>query len=69
VKGIWPPGADGSDINSTDRHTDDSVLATADDFGLVKIFNAPCVKVRDRVIVRAIMVRVWDRLEPLVTYI
>lgn len=44
VVGIWPPGADGSDINSADRSVNGKFIATADDFGQVKIFNAPCVK-------------------------
>ena len=44
VVGIWPPGADGSDINATDRHVSGKFLATSDDFGQVKIFNTPCVK-------------------------
>ena len=35
----------GSDINSTDRSTTGLYLATADDFGQVKIFNFPCPKV------------------------
>ncbi len=43
VQGIWPPGADMSDINSVDRHVGCKLLATADDFGLVKLFRYPCV--------------------------
>ena len=35
----------GSDINNTDRSTTGQYLATADDFGQVKIFNFPCPKV------------------------
>lgn len=42
VKGIYPPCADGSDINACDRSPDGTVLATADDFGLVKLFKYPC---------------------------
>ncbi len=42
VQGIWPPCSDGSDINSVDRSVDCSVLATADDFGKVKLFKYPC---------------------------
>jgi len=42
VQGIYPPAADGSDINACDRHPDGSVLVTADDFGFVKLFNYPC---------------------------
>ena len=46
VLGIWPPGADGSDINSAHRNGKKKFLATGDDFGQVKIFNYPCAKVR-----------------------
>ena len=55
VQGIWPPGGDGTDINAvaflpkTDQ-TDpkrtniySGILATADDFGKVKLFNSPCL--------------------------
>jgi microtubule-associated protein-like 6 len=42
VQGIWPAGADGSDINAVDRSRSKSLVATADDFGDVKIFNYPC---------------------------
>lgn len=47
VLGIWPPGADGSDVNSTHRNGNRKYLATGDDFGKVKIFNYPCAKVSD----------------------
>jgi WD40 repeat protein len=43
--GIWPPESDQSDINTTDRHVGEKFLATGDDLGQVKVFNAPCVKV------------------------
>lgn len=41
VQGIWPPGADGTDINSVDRSPLGTIVATADDFGLVKLFRYP----------------------------
>lgn len=41
VQGIWPPCADGSDINSVDRSPEGLVTATADDFGFVKLFKFP----------------------------
>jgi microtubule-associated protein-like 6 len=41
VQGIWPPFANGTDINSVDRSPDGIVLATADDFGKVKLFKYP----------------------------
>ena len=43
VKGIWPPGSDFTDVNSVCRSHSQSILATADDFGLVKLFKYPCV--------------------------
>ena len=53
VQGIWPPGSDGTDINAVDllpkydvrngrNNIYSGVLATADDFGKVKLFNSPC---------------------------
>lgn len=44
VQGIWPPGADTTDINSVDRSADGKLLATADDFGNVKLFRFPCAQ-------------------------
>ena len=44
VQGIWPPSADGTDINAVDRSHDHRLLATADDFGKVKLFRYPCVE-------------------------
>uniref|UniRef100_A0A7N6AAZ0 HELP domain-containing protein n=1 Tax=Anabas testudineus TaxID=64144 RepID=A0A7N6AAZ0_ANATE len=40
--GIWPDGADGTDINATCRSHDGSLLASADDFGKVHLFSFPC---------------------------
>ena len=40
-QGIWPPATDITDVNSTDLTTDKMILATADDFGLVKLFDFP----------------------------
>jgi len=42
VQGIWPPCADGSDINAIDRSPDGTVVATGDDFRSVKLFRYPC---------------------------
>lgn len=44
VQGIWPPCSDGSDINSIDRNNNGDVIATADDFGKVKLFKFPSAK-------------------------
>lgn len=42
VQGIWP-GVDLSDINTVDRSKNKVVIATGDDFGMVKLFKYPCV--------------------------
>lgn len=44
VQGIWAPGSDTTDINSVDRSPDHKLLATADDFGHVKVFRFPCAQ-------------------------
>eukprot|EP01041_Mallomonas_annulata_P001002 gene1002-1969_t len=44
VQGIWPEGADGTDINAVDRSHSGHLLVTADDFGKVKLFRYPCVE-------------------------
>ena len=43
VMGIWPDYSDGSDINACHRNHSGEFVVTADDFGLVKLFNHPCV--------------------------
>jgi len=43
VMGIWPPESDGTDVNSVDRSKSCKYLATADDDGMVKLFNYPVV--------------------------
>ncbi|KAE8584883.1 hypothetical protein XENTR_v10021146 [Xenopus tropicalis] len=43
VLGIWPDGADGTDINAVTRSHDRKQLATGDDFGGVRLYNYPCV--------------------------
>ena len=43
VMGMWPEGADGTDINSVDRSPDGHYLVTSGDDGLVRLFNYPCV--------------------------
>lgn len=39
--GIWPENADGTDVNTSDRSKDKSIIATGDDWGRVKIYNYP----------------------------
>lgn len=43
VLGVWPDGADGTDINSVTKSHDRKLLATGDDFGGVRLFSYPCV--------------------------
>jgi len=46
--GIWPEGADGTDINVVNRNLDKSLMATGDDFGKVKLFTYPASKPKVR---------------------
>eukprot|EP01006_Ploeotia_vitrea_P014079 TRINITY_DN37392_c0_g1_i1.p1 TRINITY_DN37392_c0_g1~~TRINITY_DN37392_c0_g1_i1.p1 ORF type:complete len:741 (+),score=138.60 TRINITY_DN37392_c0_g1_i1:114-2336(+) len=43
VQGIWPKFSDGSDINMVNKSNSGRYLATAEDSGLVKLFNYPCI--------------------------
>eukprot|EP00322_Chrysochromulina_rotalis_P000674 CAMPEP_0115835948 /NCGR_PEP_ID=MMETSP0287-20121206/4458_1 /TAXON_ID=412157 /ORGANISM="Chrysochromulina rotalis, Strain UIO044" /LENGTH=898 /DNA_ID=CAMNT_0003289423 /DNA_START=1 /DNA_END=2697 /DNA_ORIENTATION=- len=45
VRGVWPEGADGTDINGMARSNtgDREMLVTSDDFGRVKLFRYPCI--------------------------
>jgi len=42
VNGIYPPCTTKDDINGVNRSPDGTVVATGDDFGLVKLFRYPC---------------------------
>ncbi len=44
VQGIYPPGCDGTHINGVDFSTDDTIVATGDDYGLVNIFRNPVME-------------------------
>ncbi|XP_027003729.1 echinoderm microtubule-associated protein-like 2 isoform X2 [Tachysurus fulvidraco] len=46
VFGIWPDGADGTDINAVCRSNNRGVLASGDDFGKVRLFPYPCSQPR-----------------------
>lgn len=42
--GIWPEGADGTDINVVARNQEKTLMATGDDFGKVKLYAYPASK-------------------------
>ena len=44
VNGIWPKYSQVNDVNTTDALFERQVIATGDDFGLVKLFRFPSVK-------------------------
>ncbi|XP_078356309.1 echinoderm microtubule-associated protein-like 2 isoform X2 [Oculina patagonica] len=52
VIGIWPDGADGTDVNSVDRSNEKQLIATGDDFGNVNLYRYPCVsdKAKPRIV-------------------
>ncbi|XP_033734062.1 echinoderm microtubule-associated protein-like 6 [Pecten maximus] len=41
TEGVWPPKSDVTDVNAVCVSSDKSVIATADDFGFVKLFQYP----------------------------
>ena len=45
VRGLWPEGADGTDINACARSNTGGreLIVTSDDFGKVKLFRYPCI--------------------------
>ena len=45
MRGIWPEDADGTDVNACARSNqgERQLIATADDFGKVKLFRYPCI--------------------------
>jgi len=42
VTGVWPEGSDGTDINALVRSHNRKVIALADDFCKVHLFQYPC---------------------------
>lgn len=44
TQGIYPRGTDGTHVNSVVGSCDKMFLATGDDYGLVNVFNDPCVR-------------------------
>lgn len=48
VEGIYPSGEDGSHINGVDVSQDMSLIATADDFGLLNVYRYPCASLKHK---------------------
>lgn len=46
IKGVWPEGSDGTDINALVRSHNRKVIAVADDFCKVHLFQYPCSKAK-----------------------
>ncbi|XP_063084328.1 echinoderm microtubule-associated protein-like 3 isoform X2 [Cavia porcellus] len=46
VYGVWPDGSDGTDINSLCRSHHERVVAVADDFCKVHLFQYPCARAK-----------------------
>ena len=42
VDGIYPPGTDGTHVNSCTNTRDKMLIATGDDYGLVNVYRNPC---------------------------
>ena len=42
INGIWPAYAEKTDIDAVSTSHSDQLLATGDDFGMVKLFKYPC---------------------------
>ena len=53
--GIWPEGADGTDINTVGRNNAGSLVATGDDFGKVNLFRFPVPQAKVRTAWRALI--------------
>lgn len=44
VAGVFPQGADGTDVNATDATRDRTLIAAGDDFGSVCVYKCPILK-------------------------
>jgi hypothetical protein len=44
VQGVFPPGADGTDVNHVDVNADRTLVAVGDDFGTLCVYRYPCMK-------------------------
>ena len=55
MTGIWPEGADGTDINACCRSNNHEYLVTGDDFGQVNFFNYPSTKPKVLNVIRTLL--------------
>jgi len=39
--GIWPENADGTDVNTASKSSDNKLIVTGDDWGKVKLYSYP----------------------------
>jgi len=44
VMGVFPPGADGTDINNVCVNFNNTMVAAADDFATMAVYRYPCMK-------------------------
>ncbi len=44
VNGVFPQGADGTDVNAVDVIKDRKIVVVGDDFGTVCLYKFPCTK-------------------------
>ena len=44
TNGVYPSGADGTDVNYVDVNTNRTLIAAADDFATICIYRYPCMK-------------------------
>jgi microtubule-associated protein-like 1/2 len=47
VQGIYPVGCDGTHINGVDFSSDQTLIATGDDYGLVNIYRNPALETHE----------------------
>jgi microtubule-associated protein-like 1/2 len=47
VAGVFPAGADGTDINAVDSNADRSLVAAADDFGTLCLYRFPVMSIKN----------------------
>lgn len=64
TSGIWPRGADGTDINNCARSHDNQLMVSADDFGKVNMYRYPCsqprVSIYILVLADFLATSIWD---------